>query len=60
MSEYLTRKELAQRWGRSYGTLANWALSDKGPTPTRRSNGTVRYRLTDIEAWEAEHDMTTD
>jgi hypothetical protein len=56
---YLTRLELSRRWNRTYGTLSNWALGEKGPKPIRFSNGRVRYLLTDVEAYEAKHEMST-
>ncbi|CAM3224294.1 helix-turn-helix transcriptional regulator [Tsukamurella hominis] len=54
---WLTRAELAARWKIPVQTLAGWAASGKsgpqyGPAFTKLGRH-VRYRLADIEAWEA-------
>tara|TARA_R110002074_G_scaffold147861_1_gene298921 strand:+ start:577 stop:780 length:204 start_codon:yes stop_codon:yes gene_type:complete len=49
---YLTRNELAARWRVSRRTLERWAAEGYGP-PVVAIGGNVRYRLTEIETWEA-------
>jgi hypothetical protein len=52
---FLNRAELADRWRMSVSTLENWAVqgTGKGPKP-RRFGRQVLYRLSDVEAYEAE------
>jgi hypothetical protein len=59
MNEYLTRNEVAGRWGLHPGTLANWSVWGRGPKPIR-SGRRIVYRRCDIERYEAEHDMSRD
>jgi len=49
----LTESELADRFGVEPGTLRNWRSSGKGPS-FLKMEGTVRYRLDDVEAYERE------
>lgn len=49
---FLTRAELAQRWGMSVRTLENWARSGTGPE-YRRFGHRAMYRLEDVTAHEA-------
>ena len=48
----LTPRELAARWGISTKTLANQRCAGGGP-PFLKLQGPVRYRLADVEAYEA-------
>lgn len=50
---WLTRPQLAERLQVSVKTLAMWASASKGPKYARPGGGHVRYRLSDVEAWEA-------
>ena len=50
---WLTRPQLAERLQVSVKTLAQWATQGKGPKYARPGGGHVRYRLSDVEAWEA-------
>lgn len=50
---WMTRPQLAARLQVSVKTLAMWASANKGPQYARPGNGHVRYRLSDVEAWEA-------
>ena len=47
----LTDAQLAVRWQLSRGTLANQRSQGRGPA-YRKLAGRVRYRLSDIEAYE--------
>ncbi|WP_204806463.1 helix-turn-helix transcriptional regulator [Mycobacterium riyadhense] len=49
---WLTRPEVGERLKVSVKTLAQWATKGKGPRYAR-IGGFVRYRLSDVEAWEA-------
>ena len=57
---HLAQKELARRWGYSTRTLERWRVAGHGPK-FLKLNGRVRYRLEDVEAFEAEriHESTT-
>jgi len=50
---FLTRAELAERWGISIRTLENWARAGRGPEH-RRFGHRAMYRLSDVEAYEAQ------
>jgi len=50
--ECLSSKLLARRWGLSPGTLERWRHKRTGP-PHLKIGSRVRYRLQDIEAFEA-------
>jgi excisionase family DNA binding protein len=52
MSDFLTPPELAKREGIPEGTLAQWRYQRKGPA-FHKVGRHVRYRLADVEAWEA-------
>jgi hypothetical protein len=49
---HLTPVAFAARIGKSVKTLDAWRYEGRGPA-WLDINGTVRYRLEDIEAWEA-------
>jgi predicted site-specific integrase-resolvase len=48
---HLNQKQLATRWAVSEATLERWRSIGIGPVFLKLS-GQVRYRLTDIEAFE--------
>ena len=52
-SLYLTPEELAARWNMVTGSLGQWRFQRKGPNYTKLGN-LVRYRISDVEAFEAE------
>jgi len=49
---WLTRPEVSQRMQIPVKTLAQWASQGKGPK-YHKFGGHVRYRLSDVAAWEA-------
>jgi hypothetical protein len=51
---HLTENDLARRWRMSVRTLQAWRWRKVGP-PYLKAMGRVLYRLSDIEAFEAEH-----
>ena len=51
---YLTERELAQRWRISQRTLQKWRQNNIGPAYVK-IGGRIRYRLSDIEEWECKH-----
>lgn len=50
---FLDQKTLARRWNISHRTLEAWRHKQCGPLFVRLG-GRVRYRLSDIEAFEAD------
>lgn len=50
---WLSRRELADRYGVPVKTPAGWASKGTGPRYARFGRH-VRYRLSDVIAWEAE------
>ena len=59
-SRLLTPEELAERWDYTVETLANWRSDNRGPRFVKMaekgtSKAGVRYRLSDVEAYEANH-----
>jgi hypothetical protein len=48
----LNQIDLARRWRISHRTLERWRWLKKGP-PFMRIGGAVRYRVEDVEAFEA-------
>jgi predicted DNA-binding transcriptional regulator AlpA len=49
--QWLSRQDLADRYGLPVKTLAKWASKGTGP-PYARMGRHVRYRLSDVTAWE--------
>jgi predicted DNA-binding transcriptional regulator AlpA len=49
--QWLSRQDLADRYGLLVKTLAQWASKGTGP-PYARMGRHVRYRLSDVTAWE--------
>jgi predicted DNA-binding transcriptional regulator AlpA len=50
---WITRRELADRYGLPVKTPAEWASKGTGP-PYAKFGRHVRYRLSDVVAWEAQ------
>lgn len=50
----LTQRQLAVRWAISIRTLERWRVDAQGPQWLRIGNS-IRYRLRDVMAYEAEH-----
>lgn len=52
---YLSDRQLSERFGVSRTTPWRWAKTDPTfPKPITLSPGCTRWRLTEIEAWEAQ------
>lgn len=56
-SAMLRAGELAERWGTSTGRLANMRSAGIGPT-FLKIGASIRYRLSDIEAYESAHTVS--
>jgi len=55
MTEYLTARELAERWKIHHRTLSNWRLTDRGPNFLKFGSRNIRYTLEAVEAYESSH-----
>ncbi len=53
-NSYLTDKTLAARYNVGDATIWRWARETDFPNPIKLSAGCTRWKLSDIEAWEAE------
>ncbi|MEA3250560.1 MAG: AlpA family phage regulatory protein [Pseudomonadota bacterium] len=51
---YLTVKQLAVRYSASVPTIWRWARNDDFPSPIKLGANCTRWKLEDVEAWEAE------
>ncbi|WP_083868138.1 helix-turn-helix transcriptional regulator [Halomonas smyrnensis] len=53
---YLTVKQLAARYSASVPTIWRWSRDSETnfPKPVKLSSNCTRWKLEDIEAWEAE------
>jgi prophage regulatory protein len=52
--QYLSDKLLATRFSVSRATIWRWLAENKLPKPIKLAAGTTRWRLADIEQWEAQ------
>ena len=50
---YLSVKQVADRFGVSTASVWRWMRTGDFPRAVKLSSGTTRWRLADIEAWEA-------
>jgi hypothetical protein len=60
VKNFLTSKQLAERWQMHPGSLANWRVQGKGPKFVRfgmNQPGAAKalYPLSEVEAFEAKH-----
>ena len=59
----VTSFELAERWGLSHRTLANWRSQNKGPRYLKlgkESGSHVLYKLSDVVKYEKKHYISTE
>lgn len=52
--QFLSTKDLAQRWDMTAGTLSNWRMKRRGPK-FMKAGWSVRYPLNEVEKWEKSH-----
>jgi predicted DNA-binding transcriptional regulator AlpA len=55
--QYLSDKSVAERYDTSRQTIWRWAREGDLPAPIKLSNGTTRWKLSDLQAWEAKQEM---
>lgn len=53
--KFVTDKFLAERYAVGRTTIWRWAQEGRLPAAVRLSPGVTRWRLSDIEAFEAQH-----
>jgi predicted DNA-binding transcriptional regulator AlpA len=51
MRQFLTPKQLSERWGVTVQTLSNWRHAKKGPRYIKLG-GSVRYPISAVERFE--------
>ncbi|MFT6225950.1 MAG: prophage regulatory protein [Paracoccaceae bacterium] len=51
--QYISDKQAAARYHVTRQTIWRWVRDRKFPAPVSLSPGCTRWRLSDIEAWEA-------
>jgi predicted DNA-binding transcriptional regulator AlpA len=52
MSDFITEKQLAERWGKTPRTLYNLRKAGQVPTHFTIGRSGALYKLTDVEAFE--------
>jgi predicted DNA-binding transcriptional regulator AlpA len=52
-SIYLSDAQVANRYDVSRNTIWRWVRNKTFPTPVKLSPGCTRFKLLDVEAWEA-------
>lgn len=56
--KYISDKQLAEQFGVHRPTIWRWAKNDPTfPKPVRLSPGCTRWKLAEIEAWEAAREV---
>lgn len=53
---YLSDKKVSERYEVSRATLWRWVREGQFPSPVKLSPGCTRWKLADIEAWEAKQE----
>lgn len=54
-TQYVSDSFLANRYSVSRNTVWRWLQHGTIPQPVKLSPGCTRWRLSDVEAWEASH-----
>jgi len=54
---FLSDRDLAARYQIARGSVWRWPKTNNFPSPVKLSEGTTRWRLSDIEAWEKERQL---
>lgn len=54
MDTYISDKQNAERFGISRATVWRWVATRAFPKPIKFSSGCTRWRLEDVEKWEAQ------
>lgn len=54
--KYLSDKSVASRYDSSRATVWRWVKEGQLPRPVKLTNGSTRWKITDLEAWEAKQE----
>jgi len=54
---YLTVKQISSRYSVSVPTVWRWTREGKFPQPVKLGENCTRWKLEDIEAWEAKQEV---
>lgn len=55
--KYLSDKSVAERYDTSRNTIWRWVREAKLPKPIKLSDGTTRWKLSDLQCWEAKQEV---
>lgn len=55
-NQYFSDLNLSDRYGKSRATIWRWVHDYNFPKPIKLSPGCTRWKLSDIEKWEAERE----
>lgn len=56
--KYFSDKHLSERYDVSRATIWRWVREGKFPSPVRITKGCTRWKLSDVEAWEADQEVS--
>ena len=56
IKQYQSDKSVAARYDSSRATIWRWVKEGRFPKPVKLTNGTTRWKLADLEKWEAEQE----
>lgn len=56
---FLTDKQVAARYSVARSTPWRWVERGQFPKPVKLSPGCTRWRVSDVEAWEAEREVVS-
>lgn len=54
--KYLSDKQVSERYDVSRATIWRWVRNGSFPSPIRITAGCTRWKLPDLEAWEAQQE----
>jgi prophage regulatory protein len=55
--QFLSDKSVAKRYEISRQSVWRWTQEGKLPQPVKLTNGSTRWKLTDLEQWEAQREV---
>lgn len=58
-TQYLSDKSVAARYDSSRATVWRWVKEGKLPHPIKLTNGTTRWKISDLERWESEQEVNS-
>ena len=55
--QYLSDRTVADRYNTSRNTIWRWVREGRFPQPVKLSTGTTRWKLSDLQSWEARQEV---